>query len=256
MVVNISFYFPTCLNPFFLLFIQEVFIFATYLLFTVGRFQHIIKPSQTMKIQQLIVFLFAVVLIDARTPKRYSELDIVMLTCTTFIGKYGTVCTSTGKRSTNWNCYCKTDAGFGTISDCLVRGFNNNTNIISKFTESCNMTESKFHAKYDKIQAEFKTNGTEYAKMTTKSSSGNKTSASASKSSKSTGLSNASKSSTNAHGSNSSTSSTSSSSSKSGKGNSGTSTTETITTPLLIDYKNSLLTRMLTKCLIIISIFQ
>ena len=193
-----------------------------------------------MKIQQLIVFLFAVVLIDARTPKRYSELDIVMLTCTTFIGKYGTVCTSTGKRSTNWNCYCKTDAGFGTISDCLVRGFNNNTNIISKFTESCNMTESKFHAKYDKIQAEFKTNGTEYAKMTTKSSSGSKTSASASKSSKSTGLSNASKSSTNAHGSNSSTSSTSStssSSSKSGKGNSGTSTTETITTPLLIDYK-------------------
>ena len=105
------------------------------------------------------------------------------------------MCTSTGKRSTNWNCYCKTDVGFGTISDCLVRGFNNNTNIISKFTESCNMTESKFHAKYDKIQAEFKTNGTEYAKMTTKSSS-SKTSASASKSSKSTGLSNASKSST------------------------------------------------------------
>ena len=68
-----------------------------------------------------------------------------MQACNVYIGKYGTVCASSGKKSINWKCYCNQDPGFGTISDCLVRGYNNDTSIIDKFVDKCNMTESKFY---------------------------------------------------------------------------------------------------------------
>ena len=67
-----------------------------------------------------------------------------MQACNVYIGKYGTVCASSGKVD-QLKCYCNQDPGFGTISDCLVRGYNNDTSIIDKFVDKCNMTESKFY---------------------------------------------------------------------------------------------------------------
>ncbi|KGU24473.1 hypothetical protein MG7_03799 [Candida albicans P34048] len=168
-----------------------------------------------MKFFQLITFLLTFALIEAsgRKPRKYSKLDTAMQACNVYIGKYGTVCASSGKKkSINWKCYCNQDPGFGTISDCLVRGYNNDTSIIDKFVDKCNMTESKFYEKYDRIQKEFKTNGTHYANKTskTKTSSASKTS------------------STKASG-------TASVSSSTGKASS--STQKVSPTPLLINYK-------------------
>ncbi|KAF6071582.1 Ferric reductase like transmembrane component family protein [Candida albicans] len=101
-----------------------------------------------MKFFQLITFLLTFALIEAsgRKPRKYSKLDTAMQACNVYIGKYGTVCASSGKKkSINWKCYCNQDPGFGTISDCLVRGYNNDTSIIDKFVDKCNMTESKFY---------------------------------------------------------------------------------------------------------------
>ena len=52
-----------------------------------------------MKFFQLITFLLTFALIEAsgRKPRKYSKLDTAMQACNVYIGKYGTVCASSGK---------------------------------------------------------------------------------------------------------------------------------------------------------------
>ncbi|RCK55869.1 Ferric/cupric reductase transmembrane component 1 [Candida viswanathii] len=127
-----------------------------------------------MKLSTILpLFITFVVLADAGTPRLYSQLDIALLTCTTYIGKFGTVCASSGGRrgGTNWNCYCHQDAGFGTLADCFVTGFKNNTEKIDLFVNQCNSTVDEFFARYNEVQHEFEVNNTQYAQMTTSTGS-------------------------------------------------------------------------------------
>ena len=128
-----------------------------------------------MKVLNILGLLFTLVVVaeaSGKSPKSYDDLFITMQSCTRYISKFGTVCKSSkGKNTFNYKCYCNDKPGFGTISDCFVTGYNNDSSVINNFVNACNLTTEEFYSEYAKIQDEFTANGTEYAKKAKKSNS-------------------------------------------------------------------------------------
>lgn len=96
--------------------------------------------------------------VSAYDVSRYSPFDIANLACSSAIMVSGTVCPK-GKgrqRLLPLACVCKLEAGFGTFTDCLVKGYGHG--IVSSFLKNCEekgnvtMTKDQFWAKYESTQ--------------------------------------------------------------------------------------------------------
>lgn len=98
-------------------------------------------------------------LIYAISYETYDDFSIAMYGCLKTIGVTATVCEEAkGEEEEDpLGCYCITDAGFGTFTNCLVKGYNNNTERIDQFISKCkhhnvSMTREQFWDRYDITQ--------------------------------------------------------------------------------------------------------
>ncbi|RLV90293.1 putative ferric reductase transmembrane component [Spathaspora sp. JA1] len=103
-----------------------------------------------MKVCALLsLFITSAALVSA--VKSYSELNLALMACEGFISANMAVCVAGGKTNQDMDCYCNTDPGFGTMADCFIKGYNNDSSIIKSFSQQCNSTVGEFYSKYDKI---------------------------------------------------------------------------------------------------------
>lgn len=111
-----------------------------------------------MKILHFAIFSFLVVASNAAMvmPTNYSEFDIAFYTCNGMIPYTATVC-ETKKKSLDTYCLCAQDSGFGTMSECLVKGYDNKPDIINGFIKTCKlvgieMDQKSFYQNYTRTQ--------------------------------------------------------------------------------------------------------
>lgn len=93
-----------------------------------------------MKIYFLIWFIVTSVVAEIERPDIYSSYDVAFHACGDAMSEVGQVCPEEhhGRNLGEvYSCYCGTDAGFGTLADCYVQGYNNNTEIIDTFIDLC-----------------------------------------------------------------------------------------------------------------------
>ncbi|KAI3406631.1 hypothetical protein KGF56_000477 [Candida oxycetoniae] len=98
----------------------------------------------------LLIFIVSLTcLIAEKTPYRYTQLDIGFLACDKYITNNHPLCVPPEEwGARNYECYCKSDAAFATMMDCLVQGYNNKTKIITEFADACNMSIDAAYARY------------------------------------------------------------------------------------------------------------
>lgn len=90
-------------------------------------------------------------------PTKYSEYDMANYACSGYIGAVATVCELDEEESLAISCLCGEDSGFGTMSQCLVQGYNNDSEIINGFITSCmyagvKMTPETFYENYTRTE--------------------------------------------------------------------------------------------------------
>lgn len=90
-------------------------------------------------------------------PDNNDPFTIALNACDNNIESTGTVC-EVGD-DIPLPCYCSTDAGFGSFTNCLVKGYHNNTKLIHSFINKCNHVTStsmdwqQFWANYTRTQS-------------------------------------------------------------------------------------------------------
>lgn len=92
-----------------------------------------------------------------RLPTRYSEYEMAYYTCSGIIGATAAVCPMAGKYGYSNKCICGQDSGFGTMSNCLVKGYHNSSEIVEGFIQMCMysgyaMTPETFYQNYTRTQ--------------------------------------------------------------------------------------------------------
>ncbi|KAG7661702.1 uncharacterized protein J8A68_004760 [[Candida] subhashii] len=110
----------------------------------------------------VLVSILAASIASVNAIKEYTQLTIALSACEAYITLAQPVCMAGKKANKDFDCYCNTKPGFGTLADCFVKGFDDNDGIIKDFAKTCNMTVADFHTKYDAIKDHlFKPNTTE-----------------------------------------------------------------------------------------------
>lgn len=90
-------------------------------------------------------------------PTKYSEYEMAYYTCSGIIGATAAVCPMAGKYGYSSQCICGQDSGFGTMANCLVKGYDNSSEIIDGFITTCAysgiiMTKETFYQNYTRTQ--------------------------------------------------------------------------------------------------------
>lgn len=89
---------------------------------------------------------------------KFLAFEIAHLACSYAIMASGTVCPKTGERQRllDASCVCDLDVGFGSYSNCLIKGYGRS--MVPAFLENCekmgniSMTETEFWEKYNRTQ--------------------------------------------------------------------------------------------------------
>ncbi|EMG47047.1 hypothetical protein G210_2679 [Candida maltosa Xu316] len=102
-----------------------------------------------MKVNSLSLIFGFVSAVLATNPYQYTSLDIAQYSCDAWITNHDPVCLApTVWGGHNYDCYCNSNPAFGTIMDCFINGYGNNTKIINDFAQICNMTFESMYIKY------------------------------------------------------------------------------------------------------------
>ncbi|CUM64451.1 uncharacterized protein PRCAT00002055001 [Priceomyces carsonii] len=90
-------------------------------------------------------------------PSVYSGFDVAFYACNAYISETATLCLPLADYSRNYECWCNTNYGFGTLADCIVKGYKNDSRVVQEYIDNCNSNNVSVTLSLDSFYTNYST---------------------------------------------------------------------------------------------------